>query len=84
MAYLIKIGNSQGVRIPRPLIEQAHLEGKELQLRVVDEGLLITPCKQPRDGWRIAIETVLAQHGAEPLDREWIDARLTSENEWEW
>jgi antitoxin MazE len=46
MAYLVKIGNSQGIRIPKPLIEQAHLEGKELQLQVVNGGLFIAPIKR--------------------------------------
>nr|VFJ45415.1 MAG: antitoxin MazE [Candidatus Kentron sp. DK] len=43
MVQLVKIGNSQGVRIPRPLVEQAHLEGKELTIRIVTDGVLITP-----------------------------------------
>ena len=34
MASLIKIGNSQGVRIPKLLIEQAQLENRELSLEV--------------------------------------------------
>ena len=33
MAHLVKIGNSQGIRIPKPLVEQAQLEGKELKLQ---------------------------------------------------
>ena len=34
---LVRIGNSRGVRIPKPLLEQAGLED-EVQLRVVDDG----------------------------------------------
>ncbi len=29
MTTLIRIGNSQGVRIPKAIVEQAQLEGKE-------------------------------------------------------
>ncbi len=43
MAHLVKIGNSQGIRIPKPLIQQAHLEGKELDIQVVNQGILVTP-----------------------------------------
>jgi len=43
MAQLVKIGSSQGVRIPEPLIEQSHLEGKELTIRIVNDGILIIP-----------------------------------------
>ena len=45
MATLIKIGNSQGIRIPKPLVEQAQLENRELSLEVTQEGLLIKPIK---------------------------------------
>ena len=51
MAKIIKIGNSQGVRIPKPLIALANLEGKELEYVVLDSGLLITPEKKVRVGW---------------------------------
>ena len=51
MAKIIQIGNSQGVRIPKPLISLANLEGKELEYVVMDSGLLITPEKKVRVGW---------------------------------
>ena len=84
MANLVKIGNSKGIRIPKALIEQAHLEDKELKLQIVKDGLLVSPSKKPREGWKEAIETSLATHGKEPLDSEWLDASLASEEEWEW
>ena len=51
MAKIIQIGNSQGIRIPKPLIALANLEGKELEYVVMDSGLLITPEKKVRLGW---------------------------------
>ncbi len=33
MTTLIKIGNSQGVRIPKAIIEQAHLIDKNLEFK---------------------------------------------------
>ncbi len=84
MANLVKIGNSKGIRIPKALIEQAHLEDKELKLQIVKDGLLVSPSKKPREGWKEAIEASLATHGKEPLDSEWLDASLASEEEWEW
>ena len=50
MAKIIQIGNSQGIRIPKPLIALANLEGKELEYVVMDSGLLITPDKKVRVG----------------------------------
>ncbi len=51
MAKIIKIGNSQGVRIPKPIISLANLENQELKFVVIDGGLLITSKKQSRIGW---------------------------------
>lgn len=84
MPQLVKIGNSQGIRIPKPLIEQAHLEGKELKFQLVDNGLLITTDNQPRQGWAQAIEQTLATKDQESIDDEWLDAPLTTDEDLEW
>ena len=54
MAKIIQIGNSQGIRIPKPIIAIAKLEDKELEFVVMDRGLLITPQKKVRIGWENA------------------------------
>jgi len=51
MAKLIKIGNSQGIRIPKSIVELANLENIELDFVILDSGLLITPDKKARIGW---------------------------------
>ena len=53
MAKIIKIGNSQGIRIPKPIIALSQLEDKDLEFVVMDSGLLITPQKKVRVGWQI-------------------------------
>ena len=63
MTMLTKIGNSQGIRIPKPLIKQADLENANLELEVLENGLLIKPIKNiQRENWKINIEQVLARH----------------------
>jgi len=84
MAHLVKIGNSQGIRIPKSLIQQAHLEGKELDIQVVNQGILVTPSKKPRENWQKSIETILATNGLDATDSEWLDASLTSDDDLEW
>ena len=64
MAKIIQIGNSQGIRIPKPLIAIANLEGKELEYVVMDSGLLITPEKKVRVGWENNIDDL-------SIDWEW-------------
>ena len=63
MTMLTKIGNSQGIRIPKPLIQQAHLENVNLELEVLENGLLIKPINSiGRDGWKENIEKVISKH----------------------
>ena len=59
MAKIIKIGNSQGIRIPKPIISLAKLEDQELEFVVLASGLLITPEKKVRIGWDIKNEHAL-------------------------
>ncbi|MDK1025228.1 MAG: AbrB/MazE/SpoVT family DNA-binding domain-containing protein [Gammaproteobacteria bacterium] len=85
MAQLVKIGNSRGIRIPKAIIEQAQLEGKELKIKIVKEGLLVTPSKGHREGWKESIAAILSSHGgSEPVDHEWLDATLTSDEDLQW
>ena len=49
-ATLIQIGNSQGIRIPKVLIEQLGL-GREIDLQVKDGCLMLRPAHTPRADW---------------------------------
>ncbi|WP_206956676.1 AbrB/MazE/SpoVT family DNA-binding domain-containing protein [Trinickia acidisoli] len=61
-----KMGNSQGVLIPKPILSQLGLEG-EVEMEVVDDALVIRkPQKQARVGWADASRT-LAQAGDDAL-----------------
>lgn len=42
---LVRVGNSQGVRIPKPLIEQAGLQG-ELEIEVKNQSVVIRTAKK--------------------------------------
>jgi antitoxin MazE len=84
MTHLVKIGNSQGIRIPKLLVEQAQLAGKELKLQLVNNGLLISPEKQARAGWEEEIKQTIAAHGQEAIDAEWLDLPLASDEDLEW
>ena len=84
MPTLVKIGNSQGIRIPKALIDQAHLNNKELVFKIVDNGLLITPVSKPRDGWKVKFDQAAQFTTNDTMDKEWLDAPLTDEEDWEW
>ena len=84
MATLIRIGNSQGVRIPKAIIEQAQLENKELEFKVINDGLLIQPSKKPRDRWKEQFDKALQFPKSSEKDQEWLDAPLSNDEDWEW
>ncbi len=84
MAELIRIGNSKGIRIPKIIIDQAHLEEKELEFKIVDEGLLICPVnKKPRAGWE-EIFTKYSHLDHPPSETDWLNNPLLDEEDWEW
>lgn len=62
MTMLTKIGNSQGIRIPKPLIAQANLENHELDFEIVENGLLIKPISTKRDNWKENITQILLKN----------------------
>jgi antitoxin MazE len=49
-ASLIRIGNSQGVRLPRAMIAQAGL-GSMIEIEVADGAIVIRPATVVREGW---------------------------------
>ncbi|MFI4957479.1 MAG: AbrB/MazE/SpoVT family DNA-binding domain-containing protein [Gammaproteobacteria bacterium] len=80
MTSLRTIGNSQGILIPKALIHKANLEGRELELEVTADGLLIKPINKSRANWQAAIASTLEAH-AHDIDHEWLDAELIEEDE---
>ena len=84
MTTLIRIGNSQGVRIPKAIIEQAQLKDKELKFKVTDDGLLIQAVKKRREGWKEQFDKALHLQASNAEDQEWLEAPLTDEGDWEW
>jgi antitoxin MazE len=84
MTTLIKIGNSQGIRIPKAIIEQARLSDKQLEFKIIDDGLLIQPVKKIREGWKEQFDHALNSRESGKADQEWLDAPLVDETDWEW
>ena len=55
---IVRIGNSQGVRIPKPLLEETGLAG-EVEIEAHDDTLVIRGAHPPRSGW----DAAFAGHG---------------------
>lgn len=79
---LIRIGNSRGVRIPKPVIEQCGL-GERVELRVENHRLVISPERRPRQGWEEAFRAA----GSATHDELLLEATEPNEfdrKEWRW
>ena len=80
-AELVRIGNSRGVRIPKPLIEQCGF-GEIVELRVENDRLIISPERQPRQGWADAFRAAGSATRDEILLPEFPNA--FDREEWQW
>ena len=77
-AKLVKIGNSRGLRLAKPLLEQAGLND-EVDIDAAPGVLTIRPVASPRAGWAEAA----AASGPECLLDEPSASRFDDE-EWSW
>jgi antitoxin MazE len=55
-AHLVRIGNSQGVRLPKRIVEEAGL-GRDLEISVRKGTVVIRRSLEPRKGWSRAAQT---------------------------
>lgn len=86
MTMLTKIGNSQGVRIPKPIIKQANLENVEIEFEITKDGLLLKPIrKEVRENWEDNIRNILSKNKDKKDDgvlREFLNDNDL--DNWEW
>ncbi len=80
---IVKIGNSQGVRIPKPLIAEAGIE-KEIEISVEDNRLVITPAEEPRADWDKSFKKMAERGDDKLLDSGAVLSTTWDEEEWEW
>jgi antitoxin MazE len=82
-ARLIKIGNSQGLRLSKVILEQSGIS-EEVEIEVQADGLFIRPkvVSQVRSGWAEAFAEMAARGDDRLLD----EVVLTDwdESEWQW
>ena len=80
---IVRIGNSQGIRIPKPLIEQSGLSG-EVEILVQNSTLVIQSSVKPRAGWADAFQKMAARGDDRLLDEAAPFLSSWDKDEWEW
>jgi antitoxin MazE len=80
---IVAIGNSRGIRIPKPLLEQTGLSG-EVDISAEDGALVIRPAKVPRAGWAAAFQQMARRGDDALLDDAAPSLSAWDEGAWEW
>jgi antitoxin MazE len=80
---IVRIGNSQGVRIPKPLLEQTGLSG-EVEIESRDGELVIRPTARPRADWAAEFCEMARRGDDDLLDNAPPTLSAWDEDEWEW
>jgi antitoxin MazE len=79
-ARIVRIGNSHGIRVPKPLLEEVGAApDSEVEIEARSGRLVVTPVRRPREGWGRAF----AQAGSERL----LDTETPTDfdrDEWVW
>jgi len=82
-ARVVKIGNSQGIRIPKTLLEQTGIMD-DVELDIEKDKIVIRPISNPRRGWESAFKAMSDNlddallNGNENITHSW------DEEEWQW
>jgi len=80
---IVKIGNSQGIRIPKLLLNQAEL-GEEVELEVQDGQIVVRPARTPRHGWDERFAKMAERGDDRLLNSESVRLANWDTDEWKW
>jgi antitoxin MazE len=80
-AKLVQIGNSRGVRLPKPLLQEAGLTD-EVEIRARKGAIVIERVGRPRVGWAAAARRLRKRNEDRLLDDP-VGTRF-DDQEWQW
>lgn len=78
---IVSIGNSQGIRIPKVLLELSGLAG-EVELELCENGILISKARRSRDGWGESFRQ-MAENNDDELT-ESFQPTVYAKEKWRW
>ena len=82
-ARIVRIGNSQGIRIPKPLLEQTTLQ-EEVVISAEGGCLVIRPAKHPRADWALAFREMAGRGDDALLDDVAPSLSEWDKGQWKW
>ena len=80
---IIKIGNLQGVRIPKSLLDQTDL-GEEVELALEQGLIIVRPAYRARHNWENQFKAMAERGDDKLLEGDVLIPTIWDEEEWEW
>lgn len=80
---LVRIGNSQGIRIPKTLLDQCRLEGP-LEIDIQGNHLVVRAASRPQHDWDEAFRAMHEHQDDRLVDEEPVSSSNWDQDEWEW
>ncbi len=80
---LIRIGNSKGIRIPKPVLEQTGISD-EVEMDVFDQHITIRAAAKTRAHWEQAFQEMAQQGDDQLMDTDTDTSTAWDEDEWQW
>jgi len=78
---IVPIGNSKGIRIPKPVLDQCNI-GREVILKVEKDKIVIMPIKRkPRKNWSKAFKIMSDNNDDNLIINDNIDLDI---GDWKW
>lgn len=78
---VVKVGNSKGLRIPKSILEQCHIED-EVDITPTKDGLLLKPVKsKARASWAKKFKEMATHRDDKLLIPDFTD---TADRDWQW
>jgi antitoxin MazE len=82
-ARIVKIGNSKGIRIPKPILEQSGIT-EDVDIEVENNQIIIRPLLNPRTGWDKAFRQMAGNGDDMLIDADEPILHPWDETEWQW
>ena len=79
---IVRIGNSQGIRIPKLLLNQTNF-GNEVELELQENRIVIRSSQSSRRGWEEQFK-MMAEQGDDWLLDDVVQLSSWDEEDWEW
>ncbi|MCF8081363.1 MAG: AbrB/MazE/SpoVT family DNA-binding domain-containing protein [Desulfobacterales bacterium] len=80
---IVKIGNSKGIRIPKPFLDQTGIR-EDVELEVENHRIIVRPVSDPRKGWEDSFKAMADSGDDKPVIDDESLGHSWDEEEWQW